>query len=59
MTDLEPITDANGDPVPDADPNDELLRMFMAGRVPAEDCPHYIAASESRAGFKKCEHCAR
>jgi hypothetical protein len=51
-----PIVDANGDPVPDADPTDDTLRAWMAGRVPA-DCGHYIAASEARAGFRGCERC--
>lgn len=54
-----PIVDANGTAVPGADPTDDLLRLFMAGRVPAARCPHYIAASEARAGFTTCERCPR
>ena len=57
----EPVLDANGDPVDmpaDSTPDDlDFARAYMAGRVPAQDCPHYIAASEARAGFTKCERC--
>jgi hypothetical protein len=54
-TDL--IRDANGTPVPGVASTDPSLAAFMAGRVPARDCPHYIAASEADAGFRKCERC--
>lgn len=55
------VLDANGDPVELTDdltaiPTNVLVQFF-AGSVPAEDCPHYIAASEAKAGFKKCERC--
>ncbi|GAA3751582.1 hypothetical protein [Micromonospora maritima] len=56
-----PVVDANGDPV-DLPPEfevDSLIRLFFAGRVPARDCPHYIAKSEARAGYRRCEHCQR
>lgn len=54
-----PVLDANGDPVPalPQDVPDEVMRAFFAGRVPAPKCPHYIAQSEARAGFTKCENC--
>lgn len=52
------VPDANGNAVevPEGIPAD-MFRVFMAGRVPAPGCPHYIAASEARAGFTKCERC--
>lgn len=52
------VPDANGQPVlvPDGIPVD-AFGAFMAGRVPAQDCPHYIAASEASAGFTTCERC--
>lgn len=53
-----PVVDANGDPVDvPAGVDLDVARVFFAGRVPAKKCPHYIAASEARAGFEKCEHC--
>jgi hypothetical protein len=53
-----PVLDANGDPVDAPSGIDvEMFRLFMSGRVPAQDCPHYIAASEARAGFTTCERC--
>lgn len=54
-----PILDANSDPVPGLDEaaRTEELREWFAGRVPAAHCPHYIAASEARAGFTTCERC--
>jgi hypothetical protein len=53
-----PVVDANGDPVdvPEGVPL-EVARVFYAERVPAAECPHYLAASEARAGFKTCERC--
>jgi hypothetical protein len=53
-----PIVDADGNPV-DATglAVTPELRAFFAGRVPAKDCPHYIAGSERRAGFTRCERC--
>jgi hypothetical protein len=53
----EPVLDANGDPVnvPPGLPLD-VAREFFACRVPAP-CGHYIAVSEQRAGYTKCEHC--
>lgn len=38
---------------------DQALRDFFAGRVRAPGCPHYMYASERRAGLRTCEHCAR
>lgn len=54
-----PVLDANGDPVPDIDARvrTEALREWFKFRVPAPECGHYIAASEARAGFTKCERC--
>lgn len=54
--------DANGDPVPNADvQGDEAFIAWLTGwfadRVPAPDCPHYMAVSEARAGFQRCERC--
>jgi hypothetical protein len=57
-----PVLDANGAPVPGGVPlgcDAAMFRRFMAGRVPASGCPHYIAASEARAGFTTCEGCPR
>ncbi len=54
------IVDANGTQValpPDVAASDEL-RTFMAGRVPAAGCPHYMAKSEADAGLTKCERCS-
>jgi hypothetical protein len=53
------LLDANGDPVPlpDGMGVDDTLRLFFASRVPARQCPHYIAVSEARAGFQRCERC--
>lgn len=55
----EPVRDGNGEAVlpPDGMDADELrvFRMFMAGRVPAKHCPHYIAVSEDDAGYRRCE----
>ncbi|TDC02656.1 hypothetical protein E1091_00195 [Micromonospora fluostatini] len=54
-----PVLDGNGDPVavpPEIVP-DDTFRTFMAGRVPAKKCPHYISKQEAEAGFKKCERC--
>lgn len=55
------ILDANGDPVGITAPDDltsaAIERQFFATRVPAPDCPHYMAQSEMRAGFTKCERC--
>lgn len=57
-TTIQPVRDANGDPVnlPDHIAPSEDLRVFMASRVPAP-CGHYIAVSEAAAGFTKCERC--
>lgn len=54
-----PVLDANGNAVDlrGAIVTDEI-RAYFAGRVPAPECPHYIAASEARAGFTKCESCS-
>lgn len=56
---VPPVLDANGDPVtvPDHIVADEAFREFMAGRVPAPGCPHYMPASEARAGLSQCERC--
>lgn len=53
------FVDANGDrvPLPDHVAATFELRVFMAGRVPAPDCPHYMAKSEADAGLTRCEHC--
>lgn len=58
VRDSEPpqIRDANGDVVSGVE-GDATAAAFFAGRVPAPDCPHYIAASEAAAGFTRCEHC--
>lgn len=55
-----PVLDANGDPVnvPGNIEPDEAFRAFMAGRVPAPGCPHYMPASDARAGLRTCERCA-
>lgn len=58
QADGAPVVDAFGDPV---DVSDGVtvtveLRMFMAGRVPAAGCPHYISAQEARAGIVTCEN---
>lgn len=54
-----PVLDADGIPVviPDHVEITAELRLFFAGRVPARKCPHYIAVSEARAGFDRCERC--
>lgn len=52
-----PVLDANGDPVP-IEPPDSIY-LWFAGRVPAPGCLHYIAASEARAGYIRCERCER
>lgn len=58
MVDIQ-VLDGNGNPVPDTTaPEGDFVHQWMAGRVPAAECPHYIAASEAQAGFKKCEHCS-
>jgi hypothetical protein len=61
MNTEQAILDGNGDPVTLTDEMTvmprEVLAQFFAGRVPATECPHYIAASEARAGFEKCERC--
>lgn len=55
------VLDGNGDPVPaDAEGLDEpdalrAFRLFMAGRVPARDCPHYVATMEDDGGYRTCE----
>lgn len=53
------VLDGNGDrvEVPEGLAGDELraFRLFMAGRVPARKCPHYIATSEDDAGCVRCE----
>lgn len=55
----QPVVDANGNPVPLPDhvAASADLRAFMASRVPAAECPHYIAKSEADAGFVRCERC--
>lgn len=55
-------------PVLDADGQSVLLpagfvvtpefRTFMAGRVRAPRCPHYMPRADVRAGFDCCEHCS-
>lgn len=35
----------------------DAMRLYFAGRVRAAKCPHYIAASEARAGLTTCERC--
>lgn len=55
------VVDANGDPVPGGVPDglpSDVYRHFMAGRVPAPGCPHYMYQSEQRAGLTTCERCA-
>lgn len=61
ILDEGPVLDGNGNPVPVPDhiEVDGLYRAFMAGRVPAKKCGHYIAKSEARAGFTRCERCQR
>lgn len=54
-----PVLDGDGLEVPPAGGvviNDSY-RVFMAGRVRAKNCPHYLAKSDARAGFTKCERC--
>jgi hypothetical protein len=55
------IRDAHGDPVPDAvvpeGVDEDWYRRWVGVRVPARDCPHYIAVSEERAGWTTCERC--
>lgn len=59
IVDDGPVLDGNGDPVavPDHIKVDGVFRAFMAGRVPAKGCGHYIAKSEARIGFNRCERC--
>lgn len=62
MSDLfDPILDADGNEVviPTDMVTDDMLRLFFAGRVPAPNCPHYMAKSERDAGYDNCESCAR
>lgn len=56
-----PVLDADGAEVvlPDDFEVTEEFRAFMAGRVPAPNCPHYMYASERRAGLITCEGCER
>lgn len=56
---IAPVLDADGGEVllPDGFEVTDTLRQFMAGRVPAPNCPHYMHASERRAGFRSCEGC--
>lgn len=53
------VVDADGLPVDVSDltTDRDSLRAFYAGRVRAPDCPHYLAASERRAGLRTCERC--
>ena len=61
------MTTAISEPVLDADGNDVPLpadfkvtpefRLFMSGRVPAPNCPHYMSKSDRDAGFRNCEPC--
>ena len=48
------IRDANGDLVPYAP---EGSADYFATRVPAPNCPHYMATSELSAGYTTCERC--
>lgn len=57
---VQPVLDANGDPVPGGVPDGlpaDVYRQFMAGRVPAGGCPHYMSEMEARAGLTTCERC--
>lgn len=56
-----PVLDADGAEVvlPDDFEVTDEFRAFMAGRVPAPNCPHYMYASERRAGLRTCEGCER
>jgi len=56
---VAPVLDANGDEVvlPADFEVTEGFRIFMAGRVPAANCPDYMSAAEARAGFRSCERC--
>lgn len=54
------VVDLNGDSVPGGVPDGvdpEWFQQWMTTRDPAPECPHYIAGSEARAGFTKCERC--
>lgn len=55
------VLDGNGNPVkvPAFIIPDATFRAFMAGRVPAKDCEHYMFKSEAEVGFTRCEHCRR
>lgn len=53
------IVDAHGQQVhlpPEVVATQEL-KDFMAGRVAAKDCPHYMSATEAACGLTKCERC--
>lgn len=53
------VLDADGGVValPDGFEVTDAFRRFMAGRVPAPNCPHYMPAAEREAGFDSCERC--
>lgn len=55
----QPLLDHDGIPVPVPEGTRVTpeMRAYFAGRVPASRCPHYIAVSEARAGFDRCERC--
>lgn len=60
MSTAAPVLDANSQVVnlPADFPVTDEFRAFMAGRVPAPNCPHYMPEADARAGFLNCETCA-
>lgn len=56
-----PVFDANGTKVelPADFKITPEFRAFMAGRLPAPNCPHYMPAADIRHGFTTCERCGR
>lgn len=59
MSAAAPVLDANGDTVvlPEGFVVTEEFRAFMAGRLPAPNCPHYMPASEILSETSACEAC--
>lgn len=57
----QPVFDANGAvvPLPADFPVSAEFRTFMAVRVPAVNCPHYLPVADAQAGFLTCESCSR
>jgi hypothetical protein len=59
IVDDGPVLDANGQEValPPGFEVSSLFRQFMAGRVRAAGCPHYMLATDVRIGWTTCERC--